>query len=246
MSVNVLGTDTSHWSGLIDFQKMFDAGAKWWITKATDANRTTGAQFEDSRFDGYVRDAEKTPLLKGCYHWLQYSVDPKVAADFYLERYNRFKMDFPPVMDFEEPSVRDTGRFSDYAWRAQEWCKRAWDQTGRQPIIYTARWFTNYFTDKMIGWMNDYPLWVASYPWVWTSLSRPTMPAVWDKWTMWQYSADGNGRGAEFGVQARSIDLNWYQGSYADLLHWLKVDEPEPPELTLEERVERLEKAVFG
>jgi hypothetical protein len=40
--------------------------------------------------------------------------------------------------------------------------------------------------------------------------------------------------------------LNWFQGDYSELLAWLQVDqEPEIP-LTLEHRIDRLEKAVFG
>jgi lysozyme len=251
----VLGVDTSHWSGKINFPKMYQAGARFWITKATDANRTTGLQFEDSEFDNYCKAAfDLGELLTGCYHWLQYSVDPKVAAQFYLERYTRYKFDFPPILDFEEPSVRDTGRFSDYAWRASEWCKEVERVTGRKPIIYTAQWFTNYFQTSHLSWMQAYPLWIANYSWWANDIAKVPVnypklkfeDRVWDDWAIWQYSADTNGRGAEFGVQAKSIDLNWFQGSYADLLHWLKVDEPAPEPLTLEERVERLELAVFG
>ena len=243
-----LGVDTSHWTGTINFATMYNAGARWWITKATDAYRTTGQQFEDSRFDEYVLAASKTPLLKGCYHWLQASVDPIVAADFYLERYNRYAFDFPPVLDFEETSVRTTGKFSDYAWRAQMWCKRVEEVTGRKPIIYTAKWYTSYFTEKMIGWMRDYPLWVADYSWWANNVTKTPyyMPAVWDEWTMWQYSADGNSRGDEFGTQSKSVDLNYYQGSYAELLTFLGMSETPPEPLTLEERVARLEKEVFG
>jgi len=120
------------------------------------------------------------------------------------------------VVDFEETSVRETGKFSDYAWRAQVWCKRVEEVTGRKPIIYTAKWFTNYFTTQQIGWMGDYPLWVAHYPWVVTSLTRPSIPPIWDKWTFWQFSADGNGRGDEFGTQSKSVDLNYWRP--ADIL----------------------------
>jgi lysozyme len=244
----VLGVDTSHWSGKINFPKMHQAGARFWITKATDANKTTGLQFEDTEFNNYCRAAfEFGELLTGCYHWLQYSVDPKVAAQFYLERYTRYKFDFPPILDFEEPSVRDTGRFSDYAWRASEWCKEVERVTGRKPIIYTAQWFTSYFSEKMISWMRDYPLWVADYTWWANNVTKAPyyMPKPWEKATIWQHSADSNGRGSEFGVQAKSIDLNWYMGSYDELLEWLKVAQPEEP-LTLEEKVEMLWDAVFG
>lgn len=244
----VLGTDTSHWSGAIDFAKMYAAGARFWITKATDANRTTGYQFEDSQFDTYCRDAIRNgKLLMGCYHWLQASVDPKIAADFYLERYQRFKFDFPPILDFEEPSVRNTGRFSDYAWRAQVWCQRVEEVTGRKPMIYTAKWYTSYFSPSHISWMSAYPLWVADYSWWAQNVTKAPyyMPSPpWSDWKIWQYTDKGSG--SDFGAQAKGMDLNWFQGDYSELLAWLQVDqEPETP-LTLEQRVERLEEAVFG
>lgn len=240
-----LGTDTSHWSGKIDFAKMYAAGARFWITKATDANRTTGYQFEDSRFDEFCKDAFAFgKLLTGCYHWLQYSVDPKVAADFYLERYQRFDFEYPPILDFEEPSVT---YFSDYAWRAQVWCQRVEDVTGRKPMIYTAKWFTSRFSTAQLSWMQAYPLWVADYSWWANNVTKAPyyLPAnIWEGWQMWQFQA--NGRGNEFGVEAKSIDLNYYQGDYAQLLDWLQVHEQPPDPLTLEQRVERLEEAVFG
>jgi lysozyme len=239
----VLGTDTSHWSGNIDFAKMYNAGARFWITKASDANRYTGELFEDDRFDEYMQDAiAHGKLLRGCYHWLQASVDPTVAADFYLERYQRYEMDFPPVLDFEEPSVRDTGKFSDYAWRAQVWCKRCEEVTGRKPMIYTAKWFTSYFKTEYLSWMREYPLWVADYSWWSANVTKAPyyFPSnVWDDWAIWQFAAAK--RGAEFGVQAEAIDLNHFQGDYADLMDWLQIDEPPTP-LTLEQRVTRIEK----
>ena len=235
-----MGTDTSHWSGNINFATMYDAGARFWITKATDANRTTGYQFEDSRFDGFCQDAfAHGKLLTGCYHWLQASVDPTVAADFYLERYQRYEFDFMPILDFEEPSVRNTGMFSDYAWRAEMWCKRCEQVTGRKPMIYTAKWFTNYFKTEYLSWMRDYPLWVAQYPYVMTPLSRPSIPSnIWDDWHIWQFSA--NGHGNEFGVQAASIDRNYFQGDYVELLDFVgKIETPEP-ELTDKQKLDIL------
>lgn len=243
----VLGTDTSHWSGDINFAKMYNAGSRYWITKATDAYRITGQQFEDSRFDDYCRAAiADGRLLLGCFHWLQPSVDPTIAADFYLERYNRFDFDFPPVLDFEETSVRETGKFADYAWRAEVWCNRVKEVTGRNPIIYTAKWYTNYFTEKQIGWMGSYPLWVADYSWWANNITKAPyyMPPYWDAWDIWQYSADGNGRGPEFGTQAKSIDLNWFPGDYSDLQRFLGITLPDPLPPDTEARLDALEKRV--
>ena len=50
------------------------------------------------------------------------------------------------------------------------------------------------------------------------------------KHLMWQFSADGNKRGKEFGTGAVDIDLNWYEGSYQELLYTLGLDEAPKPE----------------
>ena len=231
MTDRVLGTDTSHWSGSINFDTMYNAGAKFWITKATDAYKASPFQYEDSKFMEFSTAAfQHGKILTGCYHWLQLSIDPKVAADYYLERYNRFFFDFPPILDFEERYVIDTGKFSDYAWRAQMWLEHVELKTGRKPIIYTAKWYMDYFKSEYVSWMSKYPLWVADYTWTSNTLGYPTrMPQTWTKQTMWQFSADGNNRGSEFGVDGDDICLDWYDGSYDNLLSFLGVTTPEPP-----------------
>lgn len=229
----VLGCDCSHWSGNINFNTMYNAGAKYWITKATDAYVSSPILYEDSKFDTYSKQAQDYgKILTGCFHWLQASVDPKVAADFYLERYNRFKFDFPPILDFEEPNViYVTKKFSDFSWRAQEWLEYVEAETGRKPIIYTAKWYMDWFDLKYVSWMSKYPLWVADYTWTSNTLGYCTrVPKPWTEYLMWQFSADKNGRGHEFGVDASDIDLNWFPGKYDDLLKYLGKDEiiPDP------------------
>ena len=246
-----LFTDTSHWSGDINHQVMREAGSVGWITKATDAYKITGKQFEDSKFQTYCEDAfAYGKLLTGCYHWLQCSVDPIVAADFYLERYNRFAFDFPPVLDFEEKyayqktlddgTIVPTHLESDYAWRAQTWLEYVREQTGRTPIIYTAQWFTYHFADKLISWMSAYPLWVADYSWYSNNVTcKPRMPSPW-KGTdplIWQFSADGNTRGPEFGITSKSIDLNYFYGSENDLRAFCGIDVPEVPQFLVHKPV---------
>ena len=233
MTERTLGCDTSHWSGSINFDTMYNAGAKFWITKATDAYKASPIQYEDSKFMEFSKNAfAHGKILTGCYHWLQASIDPIVAADYHLERYNRFFFDFPPILDFEETYVIQTGKFSDFAWRAQVWLEYVEKTTGRKPIIYTAKWYLDYFKPEYISWMNAYPLWVADYSWYSNNvLKNPYyMPKYWDKQTMWQFSADGNNRGREFGVNADDICLDWYENSYDELLKFLNVEEPQPPQ----------------
>lgn len=240
MAEYVIGCDTSHWSGAINFETMYQAGARYWITKASDSKRGSGTLFEDTMFDQYCRQAfTHGKLLAGGFHWLQPDADPYKAADFYLERYKRFPFHFPPVLDFEEiyayqkknadGNIVPTGLESHYCWCAQVWLERVERATGRKPIVYTAKWFTDHFEKRLLGFLKAYPLWVAQYPWLFIpGISKPSMPYPWDAWAIWQYSADGNRKGHEYGVAAGDIDLNYYPGSYEDLLGWLNMEAPQP------------------
>ena len=65
---------------------------------------------------------------------------------------------------------------------------------------------------KLKGW-DFVNLWVARYkniegPWS----DGYCIPRDFDEWDFWQFSADGNGRGAEFGGKAKSIDLDYFNG----------------------------------
>lgn len=235
-----IGCDTSHWSGTINFETMYNAGARFWITKATDAYKVSPIQYEDSKFMEFSTAVfQHGKMLNGCYHWLQASIDPVEAANFYLERYNRFNFHFPPILDFEEVYTIETGKYSDFAWRAQMWLEHIEKKTGRKPIIYTAKWYTDHFKDSYLSWMKAYPLWVADYTWTSNTLGRPTyMPYPWEKQTMWQFSADKNNRGAEFGVGSDDICLDWYEGDYNSLLEFLGTAEIPPIEPPAEPPVE--------
>jgi GH25 family lysozyme M1 (1,4-beta-N-acetylmuramidase) len=79
-------------------------------------------------------------------------------------------------------------------------------------------------------------LWIARYtskrkPWG-NLLPWPDSPAIkprdFDDWLFWQYSADGNGKGPEFGASSKSIDLNWFNGDQAAFDEYIN----KPPEST--------------
>ena len=80
-----------------------------------------------------------------------------------------------------------------------------WDK--RTPLLYTSpsyacEWLKN---DRRLA---SYPLWIANY-----QVTKPTMPAPWSEWEFWQYSADGNNEGANYGTQSDDVDLDWYNGT---------------------------------
>ena len=234
----VLGTDTSHWSGNIDFAKMYSELKKhsdtpFWFTKATDSARGSGQLFEDVKLDAYCNQVfALNQLLAGCFHWLQPDTDPVKAARFYLARYFRYKFHLPPILDFEEAyAFRDENGNPTHLESHYSWCGQMWVDEVRRNVetvwIYSAKWYTDNFQKHLLGWLNEYFLITAQYPGIVgvpTSGEKPLFPYPWSEkspdqfnWA-WQYSADDNNRGEEFGVTADHIDLDWYPKSSASLL----------------------------
>ena len=108
-------------------------------------------------------------------------------------------------------------------------------------MIYTRGYYWNdYIASRSLWPLLD--LAIARYtskpePWGNPGDEDKLRPRDWREWLFWQWSADGNGRGAEFGAQSNSIDLDYYNGSQDDF-----DDEfGDGGGMLLEERVEKLE-----
>jgi hypothetical protein len=124
------------------------------------------------------------------------------------------KWDLPPVLDIERddkltaqqitPCVRDCLHLSEQRF-------------GRKPIVYTAKWFWNKFVLPSAEWAQC-DLWVASY-----GSGDAVLPAGWTTWKIWQYTGKGHAPGI-----AGDVDLNWFSGSYDDLLKYCQVAPPQP------------------
>ena len=82
-------------------------------------------------------------------------------------------------------------------------------------------------------WYAWYPYYPdrTQYPWVGTAATKLTLDHIF----LWQKDADGNKKGAEYGVQSRDIDRNWSRDSlfefYKDWgVNIPKPDDPPPPD----------------
>ena len=109
-------------------------------------------------------------------------------------------------------------------------------QSGKPGLFYTGpdmwgTWLKPFQQDLLA-----YDMWVAHYWWkpdpskepnYWTVRGADTMKR---NWKFWQYDPNGQGgRGYEYGVHSKGLDLNVFNGSVEDLWKWAKPDEnPEP------------------
>jgi len=220
----IQGVDCSVWQGNHDWEKCEAAGARFAFIRA-GAISSTGTKYVDYQFE---RNAEKCTLPRGFYWFFRPSFDGTQQAQYFLDLIENKDWKLNPVLDIEV-----SGADNDTIKRnALDFVLEVERQTALHPIIYTrATWW-----NPTIGsntWADDCDLWVARYhsgiegPWSDNDYYRP---CCWQDWKFWQWSADGNNRGAEFGAESDDIDLNRFNGTEQDFAHYIGAEYPATPQ----------------
>ena len=169
-------------------------------------------------------------------------VDATRQAEHFCFVVGEHERHFPLVADIEEHAGLSKARIAD---GVQRFCAHVELLSGQKPIIYTRGTFWNRYVGD-VPWAKAHLLWIAIWsarreaPW--GSPESSYRPKPWDTWTFWQKSADGNGRGAEFGARSGSICLDVFNGTNEDLLALSRRSmglEPEPIAIP-EDALERL------
>ena len=205
----VPGIDVSRYQGVVNWQAVADAGYRFAVVRATLGNVKVDETFE-TNWDG----AKSADLLVSAYH----VVKPEIAAAdqiaFLANELDGRKTDLPLVLDVE----LDGGQQPDQITACVRDCLRLSEQRfGRKPIIYTAQWFWNNWVQPSSDWAQV-DLWVASY-----GTADAVLPNGWSSWKLWQYANNGQVPGI-----AADTDLNWFNGTYDDLLKYCRAGVPQP------------------
>ena len=232
------GIDVSHHQGEVNWDKAKSAGVVFAFIRA-EFNLA-----KDNQFDRNWSEAKRVGIYRGAYGWVMGSpisnVNQYNHASFLWNIIGQDPGELPPVCDFESSK----GGLSTPAFGALQAYVIALEKlAGRKPMIYTSwgywrRWAP--FATQY--WALNYPLWIANY----TSKPQPLLPLPFTTYNFWQWSADGNGKGYEYGVpkQGTSIDLNRYNGDMDSFLKFVGSGAtiPIPPtQSTIETRVTKLE-----
>lgn len=217
----VLGTDVSRWQDApttpanIDFKKMHAGGVRFVFLKASQST------WMDKAFTASHPLAVAAGLIVGAYHFLDWTRPATEQADYFANIVNRYPIDLPPVLDFEDRYNAPAKELREKA--ARQFVEVMMARTGRRCIIYTSPSYWNESGSADAYWLN-YPLWIAHY----TNAVSPIVPAPWKKWHFWQYSAKGDG--IALGVESKDIDLDYWNGTLAELYAFVKKPlPPEPP-----------------
>lgn len=235
----ILGTDISRWqhSGnrLIDFVKMYDAGARFIFIKGTDSHPLgAGPAKYWSSID--FPAAREAGLLTGIYHaaLIPRGISADAAfgagqqqADLPIDHLNSLGGLVPGVLpivldieSFSRPSGTSAAVVTNFSLG---FVSRVKERTGKTAIIYSnLNFISSYLRSPDLA---NNPLWIANYSQTSNPASTPSRGCtrtVWsvsgcDKaWTFWQYTDRGDGQ--RYGIPRGAIDLNVYAYGTSDLL----------------------------
>lgn len=209
----VLGIDTSHWTGVVDWNVAKAAGVKFAIIKAMDGITPTKYFVEN------YKGAKAAGIAVGAYSWLYSAavLSPGRQARAYADLLRQYPCELPPTVDFE--------------WTASG--NPTWDDLWGfvspleqimlvKPMIYTAYGYWRQYGSTNSIWAG-YPLWTAQY-----GVTTPTSYAPWNgKHTIWQFT--DRGEGVKYGFPAtgeKMADLNYFNGTIEEFYTWIGKTPP--------------------
>ncbi len=205
----VPGIDVSRYQGTVSWKAVADAGFRFAVVRATIWNVKVDEMFEIN-----WTGAHNAGLLVSAYHVFKPDVPAAAQIDYFALALTGHKLDLPPVLDIE----LDNQLTSQQITQSVRDCLHLSEQRfGRKPIVYTGKWFWDSRVMPSDEW-GQYDLWAASY-----GTSNAVLPAGWTDWRIWQYTSTGYAPGI-----ANYVDMNWFNGTYDDLLKYCSATAPQP------------------
>lgn len=216
--------DISRWQGTVNFDKLKNSGVDALYMRAYQG--TT----RDQRLDEYSTGAKNVGLPFGLYTYWRPKDTAEEQINRLLQEHTKLGATLIPMIDVEH----DDGHSPQFIGQhVTDGVRLVEEAIGRTPTIYTAAWFWN---PKVVGAeVSRCPLWLARYtrdtpptnPAQWgdfaMSKPQPAVPAGWSTWDAWQFSADGNNMGRQFGASSSHLDLNIMREE-----SWIKFDATTP------------------
>jgi lysozyme len=222
------GIDVSHWNGAVNWQTAKAAGAAFAYLKATQ-----GLSYKDETYRPNNDGALAAGVLRGAYHFYDYRQYGAPQARWFWGVIKSAPGELPPVMDLElywtpYPSGKNL------LAATKDFITELDSLSGRKTMLYTNPAMIQLW-GTIPQWLMDHPLFVAHY-----GVTQPSF-RPWPDWTIWQTS--GTGSGKKYGCASAGVDLDLFNGDMAQLRAFcgLGVVTPPVPELTLEQRVTKLE-----
>ena len=208
------GMFVSRWQGAMNMLKAKSAGIDYVYIRST-----VGDYYTDPRYYENVQKCIDAELLQFPVHIVSGTVNHQAQIEHLLDVTQDTRGDGIVILDAEL-------NHKDLWFRTLDMAGALAVLNQVPPVIYTAQWVETNRPGEAHKDLGAYPLSVADYR---TGITDPKLPSAWSDWFDWQYEADGNGRGAEFGASSPDISLHVWEGGLAHLRLFLLLDDPIEP-----------------
>jgi lysozyme len=215
----VTGVDISYWQGNIDFA-VLASKVDFVIIRAGYGN-----DFIDPRCEEYRQGCIDHSIPYDLYWYAKPGKDWAKHALNFFSVWDDNRGQIYPVFDLEESGGLNKTNL-------ESWLKKMYDRfnylSGRSyddDMTYTSPGFLN-AAMPLTNWLKHTLAMVAH----WTLAGQPIIPNEWAvpgfTWKFWQWSATG--KGSDYGVSSKYIDLDRYNGSKAQFAAEFGVTPPPP------------------
>lgn len=180
------GIDVSSWQDTIDWNRVKGAGVDFAMLRSSFYIK------KDRTFDYNIVEAQKAGVMVGVYHYCyaESVAEAREEAQYFMSVIEPYDLDFPVVLDLEDPSQEDLGKskLTSIAKAFLDELKNA----GYYAMLYSNKhWLeTKLDMDRLSG----YDVWLAEWH---------TAPSWSGNFGMWQYSSEGRVSGI-----SGDVDLN--------------------------------------
>jgi lysozyme len=216
----IIGIDISKWDGNWDANKAKAQGATFVFIKASQATYT------DPQFLLNWQKAKDAGLLRGAYHYLDYTKPGKDQANAFADLIKSDPGELPPAIDYELRRSDNNPAAAlvilrDCLDQLMSRTELFADSVAKKPMLYASPGFWAEYGDmtKRDYWLQ-FPLWLAHY----TTSMTPLLPSPWPLWKFWQFTAKGPGE--VFGSECLTIDMNRFNGTLSELMEFAGVQIP--------------------
>ncbi|MDO4485769.1 MAG: GH25 family lysozyme [Bacillota bacterium] len=198
----VKGIDVSVFQKEIDWQGIEDEGYSFAFIKATE-----GSSHVDGNFEFNWKEANKTSMRIGAYHFLSFDTPGKTQADNFIKTVDKKWGMLPPAVDVEfygeyikqHPENEKVYEVLDVVLDELE------EHYGRKPIIYTNLYIYNAYIS---GRYDDYNIWISD-PEIKAELPDGR------EWTFCQHTFRGTSENVADG--GKYVDINVFNGNSHEL-----------------------------
>ncbi|AXK19372.1 GH25 family lysozyme [Bacillus sp. COPE52] len=194
----IKGVDVASYQGEVDWRELEKQNMKFAFIKATE-----GSAFVDEYFSTNWKNANKTGMRTGAYHFFSFDSKGETQAKQYIRTVPKHKQALPPVIDVEF-----------YAHKKDNPPQR---EDVEKELTAVVKMLEKHYDKKVILYATQeaYDLYIKdAYPqcdiWIRSVLTKPSLSDE-RNWMFWQYTNRGRLRG--YNGKVKYIDLNVFYGN---------------------------------